>query len=267
VREGEQITQYDLLQGLLIPSANNFAQMLANWDAGSQEAFIAKMNDTARQLGMKNTKYVDASGISSQGLSTASDQLILAQAAMQNPVFAEIVNKKQATVPVAGTIYSTDTILGKQGIIGVKTGWTEEAGGNFVFAARATVDGRQLTVYGAVLGQADLDAAFEVTQKLLPALVSNLHYVKVIPAGTTATVIDSKWDKKTDVKVDGEVEMLAWPGIVVRTGVSMAPLGVPVKQGQDVGAVRIQAGDQMRDLRLKADQTLPGPTHFWKVFR
>jgi D-alanyl-D-alanine carboxypeptidase (penicillin-binding protein 5/6) len=216
---------------------------------------------------MKNTKYVDASGISVAGTSTATDQLLLTQAAMQNPVFAEIVNKKQATVPVAGTIFSTDTLLGKQGIVGVKTGWTEQAGGNFVFAAKANVDGRQIMVYGAVLGQDTLESAFAMTERLVPAIVSNLHYVKVIPLGTTATIIDSQWEKKTDVKVDGEVELLAWPGMVVRTGVSMSPLGVPVKAGSDVGAVRVQAGDQSRDLRLKAETTLPGPTHFWKVFR
>jgi D-alanyl-D-alanine carboxypeptidase (penicillin-binding protein 5/6) len=170
-------------------------------------------------------------------------------------------------VPVAGVIYSTDTELGKLGIVGAKTGWTEQAGGCFVFAAKATVDGRQIMVYGAVIGQDSLDGAFAAVEKLLPATIANLHYVKVIPPGTTATTIESEWGKKTNVVVDGDVDMLAWPGMVVRTGVSMSPLGVPIKEGADVGGVRIQAGDQQRDLRLKVATTLPGPTHYWKVFR
>ena len=138
VAEGTRITQYDMLQALLIPSGNNIGAMLAAWDAGSVDAFVAKMNAEAKALGMVNTRYVDASGASKDSVSTAKDQLLLVQAAMANPVFAEIVNKKQAQVPVAGTIFSTDTILGKNGIVGVKTGWTEEAGGNFVGARKST---------------------------------------------------------------------------------------------------------------------------------
>lgn len=267
VSNGTKLTQYDLLQGLLIPSANNYALMLAAWDAGSTDAFVAKMNDTAKILGMKNTRYVDPSGISATGMSTATDQLILVQTAMANPVFAEIVAKKQATVPVAGTIYSTDTSLGKQGIIGAKTGWTEEAGGCFVFAAQTNIDGRAVMVYGAVIGQDSLDIALLASERLVPAIATNLKFAKVIGPNTTAATIVSKWGEKTQAVIDGEVELLAWPGLVVRTGVMLDPLGVPVKAGADLGGLRVQFGDQTRDLRLKADKTLHGPTKAWKIFR
>jgi D-alanyl-D-alanine carboxypeptidase (penicillin-binding protein 5/6) len=267
VREGTKISQYDLLQGLLIPSANNYALMLAAWDSGSTDAFVAKMNDTAKSMGMKNTKYVDPSGVSAAGISTASDQLILVQMAMANPVFAEIVAKKQASVPVAGTIYSTDTSLGKQGIIGAKTGWTEEAGGCFVFAAQTNIDGRAVMVYGAVIGQDSLDIALLASERLVPAIATNLKFAKVIVPNTPAATIVSEWGEKTQAVIDGEVELLAWPGLVVRTGVMLDPLGVPVKAGADLGGLRVQFGDQTRDLRLKADKTLHGPTKAWKIFR
>src|SRR5262245_61060910 len=57
-----QLNEYELLQGLLVASANNFAEILAAWDAGTLQAFVMKMNDEARALGMNNTSYSDPSG-------------------------------------------------------------------------------------------------------------------------------------------------------------------------------------------------------------
>jgi hypothetical protein len=121
--------------------------------------------------------------------------------------------------------------------------------------------------YGAVIGQDTLDSAFAATERLVPAIVSNLKYAKVISANTAAATIESKWGQKTQAVVDGEVDLLAWPGLVVRTGVMLDPLGVPVKSGADLGSIRVQFGDQTRDLRLKADKTLHEPTKAWKIFR
>ena len=78
VSAGTTLTQLDLLQGMLVPSANNFAEILAVWDAGSVEAFVARMNAEAKALGMNSTTYVDTSGISPRTVSTVQDQLILA---------------------------------------------------------------------------------------------------------------------------------------------------------------------------------------------
>ena len=267
VAEGTRVSQYDMLQALLIPSGNNIGAMLASWDAGSVDAFVAKMNAEAKALGMVNTRYVDASGASKESVSTAKDQLLLAQAAMANPVFAEIVNKKQAQVPVAGTIFSTDTLLGKTGIVGVKTGWTEEAGGNFVGAAKVNVQGRQLTVFSAVMNQDTLETAFAITERLLPAVGTNLKYVKVIATGTTVAQVDTGWHSHANIVSDGEVELLTWPGMQVRIGIALNPLEVPIKAGTDVGGVKVMAGEQQRELRLKTDAALAAPTRWWRIRR
>jgi D-alanyl-D-alanine carboxypeptidase (penicillin-binding protein 5/6) len=267
VAEGTRMSQYDMMQALLIPSGNNIGAMLATWESGSVDAFIVKMNAEAKALGMTNTRYVDASGVSKESQSTAKDQLILAQALMANPVFAEIVAKKQATVPVAGTIFSTDTLLGKNGIVGVKTGWTEEAGGNFVGAAKVNVQGRTLTVFSAVLGQDTLETAFRVTENLLPAAGAQLKFVKVLPAGEPVAEVDTGWDKSTRILADGEVELLTWPGMPVRIGVALNPLEVPIKSGADVGGVKVMAGEQTRELRLHAESELPAPTRWWRIRR
>ena len=83
VRAGERLSERQALEGLLLPSGNNIATLLANWDAGSEAAFVAKMNAEARALGLAHTRYVDASGLNPGTVSTASDQVRLALAALR----------------------------------------------------------------------------------------------------------------------------------------------------------------------------------------
>src|SRR4051794_36435506 len=142
VRAGERLSEYKALQALLIPSANNVATILARWDAGSVTKFVAKMNASAKQLGLTNTHYADPDGTSVQTASTAVDQLTLAQKAMTLTTFAAIVRQPVATFPVAGSLFNYDYEIGHHGFIGIKTGSHAAAGGCWAFAARRTIDGK-----------------------------------------------------------------------------------------------------------------------------
>jgi serine-type D-Ala-D-Ala carboxypeptidase (penicillin-binding protein 5/6) len=153
VAAGEQLTERQALQALLLPSANNIAAVLARWDAGSADRFVARMNATARSLGMTHTRYTDPSGYDDATVSTAADQIRIVDRAMGLPVFANIVATPSATLPVAGTVHNTDTLLGYNGFIGVKTGSTAAAGGCFAFRAIRWIHGKQTTITGVVLGQ------------------------------------------------------------------------------------------------------------------
>jgi D-alanyl-D-alanine carboxypeptidase (penicillin-binding protein 5/6) len=150
---GEQLTERQALQALLLPSANNIAAVLARWDAGSVDRFVARMNATARSLGMTHTRYTDPSGFDDATVSTAAAQVRLVDRAMRLPVFASIVATPSATLPVAGTVHNTNTLLGHNGFVGVKTGSTAAAGGCFAFRAIRWIDGKRTTITGVVLGQ------------------------------------------------------------------------------------------------------------------
>lgn len=154
ISAGEQLTE---LQALLLPSANNIAAVLARWDAGSADRFVARMNATARSLGMTHTRYTDPSGYDDATVSTAADQVRIVDRAMRQPVFASIVATPSATLPVAGTVHNTDTLLGHNGFVGVKTGSDDAAGGCFAFRAIRWIDGKRTTITGVVLGQPDYD--------------------------------------------------------------------------------------------------------------
>jgi D-alanyl-D-alanine carboxypeptidase (penicillin-binding protein 5/6) len=150
---GEQLTELQALQALLLPSANNIAAVLAHWDAGSVDQFVVRMNATAHSVGMTHTHYTDPSGYDDATVSTAADQVRIVDRAMRLTAFASIVATPSATLPIAGTVHNTDTLLGHNGFVGVKTGSDDAAGGCFAFRAIRWIDGKRATITGVVLGQ------------------------------------------------------------------------------------------------------------------
>jgi serine-type D-Ala-D-Ala carboxypeptidase (penicillin-binding protein 5/6) len=169
IAAGEQLTELQALQALLLPSANNIAAVLARWDAGSADRFVAGMNATARSLGMTHTRYTDPSGYDDATVSTAADQVRIVDRALRLPVFASIVATPSATLPVAGTVHNTNTLLGRNGFVGVKTGSTAAAGGCFAFRAIRWIDGKRTTITGVVLGQPGHDRIAGNSRRQLPA--------------------------------------------------------------------------------------------------
>jgi D-alanyl-D-alanine carboxypeptidase (penicillin-binding protein 5/6) len=150
---GEVLTERQMLEALLTQSANDIAYSLAVWDAGSEPAFVAKMNALAASLGATHTHYVDSSGYLPQSVSTAADCLKIAAAGMDIPTFAQVVSMSTVTLPLVGTAHNIVTEIGTIGVIGVKSGYTSEAMGCMVLAARATVGGRSVLVLASALGQ------------------------------------------------------------------------------------------------------------------
>jgi D-alanyl-D-alanine carboxypeptidase (penicillin-binding protein 5/6) len=172
---GERLTRRQALQALLLPSANNIAVMIARRVSGSVRGFVASMNRAARAMGMRDTHYTDPSGLDAATVSTASDQLRLAQAAMKKDELVEIVGSPWADLPVAGRVQNTDTLLGKAGFVGIKTGSHDAAGGCFMFRTYRLVDGNVTILTGVVLGQrgdnlikAGLDAARQLADRVAP---------------------------------------------------------------------------------------------------
>jgi D-alanyl-D-alanine carboxypeptidase (penicillin-binding protein 5/6) len=153
IHTGEVLTEVQMLQALLTQSANDMAYSLAVWDAGSEPAFVAKMNALAASLGATSSHYVDASGYDPASVSTASDVLRVAAAGMLDPTFAQIVGMSSIDFPGVGTLPNVVSEIGKNGVIGVKSGYTSKAGGCLVLAADRVVAGHTALVLVAVLGQ------------------------------------------------------------------------------------------------------------------
>ncbi|MFE9766074.1 serine hydrolase [Streptomyces sp. NPDC005808] len=229
--KGQQFTERQMLQLLMIPSGNNAARLLARWDSDSK-AFVGKMNDAAKKLGMTNTTYTDPSGLEKTTVSTATDQLKLAKEVMQNPVFADIVGMASATIPgLDGTIYNNNDLLVKQvGVTGLKTGSSTPAGGNLVWAATKTVNGKTQTVYGAVLGQNagtgkvwdSLQLALTNSQKLIDKVQQSLTSATVVKKGDVVGYVDDQLGGQTPVVATKDMTAVGWPGLKTKLAIGTA---------------------------------------------
>ena len=274
VAAGETLNETQLLQALLVASGNNIAATVANYDAGSTAAFVAKMNATAKQLGMSQTTYTDPSGLASTTVSTASDQLILAGKAMALPAFAQVVAMSSVNLPVAGTLTNFNRAVGTGGYIGVKTGSTANAGGCLVFANRQSVGGRVLTILGVVLGQdagqsntATLTkAALNAANAVVSSITSSVATRTVLPAGTVVAVVSNASGTKVKAATSQALTTVGFAGASVPISVTVVRLGGHVSAGQTVATVKVGSGSGSGSgTAALALSGMPAPTWGWRL--
>lgn len=176
---GERITIDNLLYGLLVYSANDAAEVLADSYPGGRSAFVEAMNTKAKELYLNNTMFSNPTGLDEPDhVSTARDMVRLSEVAMRNPQFANYVATKEITVKsVEGNfvhiLKNINQLLGQvEGVVGVKTGWTEEARENLVtYVVR---DNKKILI--AALGSQD---RFGETKELIEWLFKNYTWQDV----------------------------------------------------------------------------------------
>jgi D-alanyl-D-alanine carboxypeptidase (penicillin-binding protein 5/6) len=274
VEPGEKLTERQALEAMLIPSGNNIASIVARWDAGSEAAFVARMNAAARSLGLRDTRYADASGVDPVTASTAADQFRLTVRALQIPAFRQIVAMKQVTLPVAGVAYNVNSALGHDGITGVKTGSTSQAGGCLAFAAIRTVAKSPVTIVGVVLGvpptaaqPSELDSAISAAENLLGSVAADLEHVQVIRPGAVLGRVSVAWTAGPAAVAATGVDVTAWPGTPVTVTVTPRPLARAIKAGQPVAQATVTVGSHVSHIILDASQGVPGPSLSWRLTR
>jgi serine-type D-Ala-D-Ala carboxypeptidase (penicillin-binding protein 5/6) len=269
VQVGEQLSEFQLLEGLLIPSANNFATTLARWDAGSVDAFVASMNSRAAKLHLTHTTFADPSGASAQTVSTPSDLMALGMEAMKLEVFAQIVGMAQAELPVAGIVFNVDGVLGQSGIIGIKTGSGLSEGANFLFAAAATIDGHSVTMYGCVMGLPTLALAFAAAKSLITSMLSNLHVRRIIARNQAIASYAAPWGGQSDLLSTADVDLVEWPGMILRQRLDAPAIVIdkPVAPGTREGSEHIVLGDYTLDVDLVTGSSLYPPGRVWRITR
>jgi serine-type D-Ala-D-Ala carboxypeptidase (penicillin-binding protein 5/6) len=269
VTAGETLTEFEALEALLIPSANNIAETLARWDAGTVAAFVTKMNQHAADLHLSHTTFADPAGVSLQTVSTPSDLLLLGMEAMKDGVLAQIVGLPQATLPVAGTVYNVNSALGQGGIIGIKTGSGLNSGANFLFAAVATVDNHQLTIYGCVMGQPTLDMAFREAKGLIGATQAALTVRPVVLRGDSIGAYDTPWGGHSDLLSTVDVTLVEWPGMILHQRLDAPSLVIenPMPSATHEGSLHMVLGDYKLDVPLVTASAMYPPGKTWRLLR
>ncbi len=267
VRVGEQIDERQALVALLLPSANNIAEMLASQVAGSVPAFVALMNVTARHLGMTATLYTDPSGFDDRTVSTATDQLTLARAAMRVRALAAIVDEPAAILPVAGRVTNYDMLVHSDGYVGVKTGSDRAAGGCLIFDKHVSVGGRRLSVLGVVLGQPGpslIAAALTSAQRLGDSAAAALRVETVLRRGEPVLHATSSDGRATTIVMSRSLREVGWGGLRVRLHVANGIAGAQVHAGARLATVTV-GGSSVQSAPAIARRTVGGPSLGWRI--
>ncbi|MEO8862837.1 MAG: hypothetical protein ABI354_00740 [Candidatus Saccharimonadales bacterium] len=258
VRAGQILTEYQAMQAMLLPSANNMAESLSIWAYGSETEYIAFANTFVKSLGMNSTTIADASGFSPQTVSTATDLVKLAETVMNSAVMTDIVSQHQADIPLTGSLHNTNYLLGRSGIIGIKTGNTSEAGGCYLFAAKRSVGGRDLVVVGAVMGAANLYQAMSPVPSLIDQTYSNFKESKILSAGQVVGKLNRVGQSGTDVVVKTELNTVYWASAPPKYEVIIDDMGdKPVVAGSQVGTIIVASDGQTHKIPLVAVSSVP----------
>ncbi|WP_435836094.1 D-alanyl-D-alanine carboxypeptidase [Streptomyces albogriseolus] len=270
VTKGDAISEREAIEAILIASANNVARLLARWDAGSEEAFVDKMNKAAEDLGMSDTTYTDPSGLNDTTVSTAVDQVKLARAAMEQPVFREVAAMMEYVDYKGEKHGNWNRLVGRDDVVGIKTGTTTSALGNLSFAAKKDVDGEVYRIVGAVLRQPEggedntiLSGALDAGHQLILAGQDALRAETILKKGAVVGYADDGLGGKTPVVVTEDVKAVGWAGLEVKLTFAGTELPHTAKAGTEVGTLTVGDGKNGAvkvPVALKDDLVEPGFT-------
>ncbi|CAL9489960.1 hypothetical protein SUDANB176_03225 [Streptomyces sp. enrichment culture] len=270
VTAGDEISQREAIEAILIASANNVARLLARWDAGSEKAFVEKMNEAAKDLGMSNTTYTDPSGLNDTTVSTAVDQVKLARAAMEQPAFREVAAMMSYDDYKGVNHPNWNQLVGSNNVVGIKTGTTTSALGNLVFAAKKEVGGETRTIVGAVVRQpaggvdnSILSAALTAGDRLIRAAQGALESATILKKGTVVGYVDDGLGGRTPVVVTEDVKAVGWAGLSVKLTFAADELPHRAEAGTKVGTLTVgdgTSGAVKVPVSLQEDLVEPGFT-------
>lgn len=272
VTAGDKLTEQEALSAIMIPSANNIARLLARWDAGSEEAFVKKMNDTAKSLGMENTTYTDPSGLNATTVSSAEDQVKLGQKLVEIPALMEITKLPSWTDPSGKTWRNYNTLVPYNGALGIKTGSTSKAGGNLLFAAHKMVGDTDQLIVGAVLGQhkpAIIDTVNAVSKEVMVATQELLESAKVVKKGDVVGTVSDGLGGSVPVVATKDVPAVGWAGLTVKIELTDDGKKIPhsAAAGTHVGTLTVGEGTSQVKVAVALQSDLSEPAFKDKLTR
>ena len=224
VQAGEVLTEQQLLEGLVVRSANDLADTLARWDAGSIPAFVAKMNADAAALGMTQTHYVDANGFQPASQSTRGRRAHGGRRPHGQPdVLQHRRHDLGDTAPGRHGGAPTRRSSVTDGVVGVKSGFLMAAGGCDVLAAVRNVGGIPVLVLASDTGQGTSDPlgqAGSVALNIADAAAKGMVALPVVRRGEQLALVTAA-GRSVPVTSQHQLLFLGWPGMVVHRRVEV----------------------------------------------
>jgi D-alanyl-D-alanine carboxypeptidase (penicillin-binding protein 5/6) len=267
VQAGEELSEYQMLQAMLLPSANNIADSLADWSYGSLASYSAAANSYVKSLGLSGTTIgSDASGYDPSTVSTAEDLVKLGELVMQSPVLASIVDQASAELPIVGGIANVNNLLGTDNIVGIKTGNTDQAGGVFVGAVKFNLSSQSKVIVSANVGADSLSDALSSSSNLLKSVQTNFHDTTLLSTGTVVANYTAPWTK-TPVRADtrGTITANVWGGNSFKVNLTgLRSVSYKAKAGDNAGSVS-DGSLNSSTANVSLSAKIPSPSIWWRL--
>ncbi|MFC0198327.1 D-alanyl-D-alanine carboxypeptidase family protein, partial [Microbacterium arthrosphaerae] len=256
------LSQYQMLEGMLIGSANNYADRLAQTIWPSDAVFAAAAQSWLASHGVTGIEIVEPTGMDPRNTATPEALVTLAQKALANPVIAEIVAKPSVNLPGAGLVENTNELLADPGVVGLKTGTLDEW--NLLSAKDVTIGDTPVRLYASVLGQPDDDARLAASRAIYAQLEQELQLKPSVTGDTVAGTVTTRWGDEVDIVTAADASVILWNGGIGAITTSY-DLGDSRTAGDIVGSLSVDGplDDAVVELRLADD--IPDPSPWWRL--
>ncbi len=257
VNAGETMTYRQAMEILLVTSANNIADKLAEYVYGSTAEYISQTNLYAQANGLNQTVVDDTSGLSDATMTSAVDLVKMAKLMIDNEDLREIVSME--SVSYGGReAQSTNRLLGGE-YIGIKTGYTELAGGCLVVAREVTVKNQEFILISVVMGQ-NRSAIFDISERLTTEFLAGFKETTIFSRGFSVGKYTAPWGDEAQVVSRESLHLVRYEGSNLVSTVELDNI-TEGKQHQQVGV--IDAGGRKVEAELAED--LPQPSLIWRL--
>ncbi len=245
---GESMTVDDLLKAAVIASANDATVALGEQIAGSEEGFVAMMNRRAEELGMTNTKFMNATGLDADGhISTAHDVAIMSAELIKHPLIKNYSTVWMDTLRDGGSelVNTNKLVRFYKGTTGLKTGTTSGAG----YCLSATAERNGLNLVAVIMAGETSNDRFNGAKKLLDFGFANYAYSDIAPELGDKTEIKVKGGVVQQIKITADENFCLLLKKSDATGITQSvdipqSVSAPVKKGDKIGAVNFYRNDE-----------------------
>lgn len=259
---GETLSEYQMLQAMLIGSANNYADRLAARLWPNDTVFAAAAERYLTRHGLTGITVVDPSGFDPDNTADPASLVPLAERALANPVIAEIVATPAVKLPGAGTVENTNALLADPGVVGLKTGTLDRY--TLLAAKDVTIGDTPVRLYAVVLGQPNAKTRFAATRDLFAQLESEVQLVPAVTAGTTAGRVTTAWGESVDVVAAADAPVVLWNGASPAATITL-DLGGSAEKGDVVGSLTVTGPLDTETVDLKLADDVEGPSPWWRL--
>jgi D-alanyl-D-alanine carboxypeptidase (penicillin-binding protein 5/6) len=265
MKSGSSMSEHDALETMLVVSACNYAEAMADWAYGSNAGFISATKRWLAAHGLTGTTMVEPTGLDDRNKSTPSDLIAIGKLAMADPNVAAMVGKTTLDVPSLAGMPSTNDLLGSYGINGIKTGTLDTAGDDLLFSAIVPVGTpKPLTVIGVILGGQTHQQVNFNTRALIMSIQSGFHVEQFGEAGQVVGSYSTPWGATATMVLAKTASAMTWSNTPITSTMTTTSLKSGAN-GQTVGSVTWTAGKTRVTVPVVLQGKIAGPSTWWRL--